>query len=44
MNMKELMITDLRSGRKEECNSAAGLALLFDRVGGKLTEKMGDVI
>lgn len=42
--MKELMLTDLRGGRKEEYNSAAGLALLFDRAGGKLTEKMADVI
>ena len=42
--MKELMLTDLRSGRKEEYNSAAGLALLFDRAGGKLTEKMADEI
>ena len=42
--MKELMLTDLRSGRKEEYNSAAGLADLFDRAGGKLTGKMSDVI
>ena len=42
--MKELMLTDLRSGRKEEYNSAAGLALLFDRAGGKLTEKMADAV
>ena len=28
--MKELMLTDLHSGRKEEYNNAAGLALLFD--------------
>ena len=44
MKMKELMLTDVRSGRKEEYNSATGLALLFDRAGGKLTEKMSDVI
>ena len=44
MKMKELILTDLRGGRKEEYNSAAGLALLFDRAGGKLTEKMGEAV
>ena len=44
MKMKELILKDLRSGRKEEYNSAAGLALLFDRAGGKLTEKMGEAV
>ena len=42
--MKDLMLEDLRSGRKEEYMSAVGLALLFDRAGGKLTEKMSEVI
>ena len=42
--MKELILLDLRSGRKEEYQSAPGLALLFDRAGGKLTAAMGDVI
>jgi len=44
MNMKEQMLLDVRSGRKEEYNSAAGLALLFDRSGGKMTEQMADAI
>ena len=44
LKMKELMLEDLRSGRKEEYNSAAGVAILFDRAGGKLTEKMSEVI
>ena len=42
--MKQKMLDDLRSGRKEEYMSAVGLAILFDRAGGKLTEKMSDVI
>ena len=42
--MKEKMLDDLREGRKEEYMSEVGLALLFDRAGGKLTEKMSDVI
>ena len=42
--MKEKMLEDLREGRKEEYMSEVGLALLFDRAGGKLTEKMSDVI
>ena len=44
LKMKELMLEDLRSGRKEEYNSAAGVAIFFDRAGGKLTEKMSEVI
>ncbi|XP_065892202.1 uncharacterized protein [Dysidea avara] len=44
MKMKEQMLLDVRNGRKEEYNSAAGLAILFDRSGGKLTEKMADAI
>lgn len=42
--MKEQILKDLRSGRKEEYNSAAGIILLFDRSGGKLTPAMADVI
>jgi len=42
--MKEQMLLDVRSGRKEEYNSAAGVALLFDCAGGKLTEKMGEAV
>ena len=42
--MKEKMLEDLRSDRKEEYMSKVGLAILFDRAGGKLTEAMSDVI
>ena len=42
--MKETMLLDLTGNRKEEYMSAAGLALLFDRSGGKLTAKMAEVI
>ena len=38
--MKKTMIADLTGNRKEEYMSAAGIALLFDRSGGKLTAKM----
>ena len=44
MKMKEQMLLDVRNGRKEEYNSAAGLALLFDCAGGKLTEQMADTV
>ena len=43
-SMKTMMLEDLRSGRKEEYMSKVGLALLFDRAGGKLTEEMADAI
>merc|ERR1712055_518001 len=42
--MKELMLDDLRHGRKEEYMSLVGLALLFDRAGGSLTVAMRDAI
>jgi len=42
--MREQILLDVRSGRKEEYNSLAGMALLFDRAGGKLTEKMGELV
>ena len=42
--MKEVMLEDLCSNRKEEYMSEAGLGVLFDRSGGKLTKKMRDVI
>ena len=42
--MKEKMLEDLHEGRKEEYQSEAGIAILFDRSGGKLTPKMGEVI
>ena len=44
LKMLEVMLEDLRSGRKEEYNSAAGVAVLFDRAGGKLTERMSEII
>ena len=43
-NMKAKMIEDLKANRKEEYMSHVGLALLFDRAGGKLTAEMRDVI
>lgn len=42
--MKEKMLQDLTGNRKEEYMSAVGIALLFDRAGGKLTAKMAGVI
>ncbi|XP_071792418.1 uncharacterized protein [Asterias amurensis] len=42
--MKQVMLTDLRNNRKEEYMSLVGLALLFDRAGGALTEAMRDAI
>ena len=42
--MKEVMIEDLAENRKEEYMSKAGLAILFDRSGGAINEKMRDVI
>ena len=44
MQMQKVMLEDLNSNRKEEYMSESGLLLLFDRAGGKLTEKMGDVV
>ena len=42
--MLEVMLEDLHQNRKEEYMSAVGLALLFDRSGGKLTRKMCEII
>jgi len=42
--MKEKMLEDLHANRKEEYISEVGIAMLFDRSGGKLTAKMRDVI
>ena len=42
--MKTVMIQDLKVNRKEEYTSKVGLALLYDRAGGKITEKMRDEI
>ncbi|CAG2220393.1 unnamed protein product [Mytilus edulis] len=42
--MKEVMLEDLRANRKEEYMSKCGLAVLFDRAGGKLTDEIRDEI
>ena len=42
--MKMKMVEDLTNSRKEEYMSFTGLALLFDRAGGKLTAAMRDTI
>ena len=44
--MKEKMLEDLRAvpPRKEEYMSKMGIAVLFDRAGGKMTEKMSQAI
>ena len=42
--MLEVMLEDLHVDRKEEYMSNVGLAVLFDRSGGKLTSTMADVI
>ena len=42
--MKELILKDLNENRKEEYQSRFGLAMLFDRAGGQMTEKMSESI
>ena len=42
--MKEIMIEEARLGRKEEYMSLTGLAHLFHRAEGKLTNKMRSVL
>ena len=42
--MLEVMLEDLHQNRKEEYMSAVGLAMLFDRSGGELTEAMSEAI
>ncbi|XP_028397493.1 uncharacterized protein LOC114521305 [Dendronephthya gigantea] len=42
--MREVMLEDLHENRKEEYMSKVGLAILFDRSGGKLTEAMAKAI
>jgi len=42
--MKEVMLEDLRTGRKEEYLSQVGFAVLFDRAGGCVTPHMRDII
>jgi len=44
LKMKEKMLLDLHENRKEEYQSAPGIAILFDRAGGKLTGAMADII
>jgi len=44
LKMKEKMLLDLHECRKEEYQSATGIAILFDRAGGKLTGEMADII
>jgi hypothetical protein len=43
-NMKEQMLLDLHAGRKEEYQSDAGIAVLFDRCGGRLTGRVAEVV
>ena len=42
--MRQTMLDDLNRGAKEEYMSKAGLAMLYDRSGGKLNEEMADII
>ena len=42
--MKQVMIEDLRKGRKEEYTSKMGVAVLYDRSGGMLNAEMAEVI
>jgi len=42
--MKEKMLTNAGDGRKEEYNSKAGLAILFDQAGGSMTPEMAVVV
>lgn len=44
LKMKKLMLKDMAGGRKEEYMSETGIALLFNRAGGKLTKSMRKVI
>ena len=44
VKMQNVMLEDLLSQRKEEYMSEVGIAVLMDRAGGKVTEKMRDVI
>ena len=43
-SMQKKILQDLREGIKEEYHSDVGLAMLFDKSGGKLTLHMSDVI
>ena len=44
LEMQKMMIEDLIENRKEEYMSSVGIAILFDRAGGKLTAEMSDII
>ena len=44
LEMQKMMIKDLTENRKEEYMSSVGIAILFDRAGGKLTAEMSDII
>lgn len=44
LEMQKVMIEDLTENRKEEYMSSVGIAILFDRAGGKLTAEMSDII
>jgi len=38
--MRSMILLNAAAGRKEECNSDVGLAMLFDQAGGHMTEAM----
>ena len=42
--MKEMMLENTRQGRKEDYNSKAGLAILFDNCGGHMTPQMAESV
>jgi hypothetical protein len=42
--MQKRMLEDLRNSVKEDYMSKVGLAMLYDRSGGKLTESMGQIL
>ena len=44
VSMQKVMLGDLLANRKEEYMSEVGIAVLLDRAGGKVTERMRDVI
>lgn len=44
VKMLAVMIDDLSNNRKEEYMSAVGMAILFDRAGGKLTRSMEEAV
>ena len=42
--MREQMLKNLADNRKEEYNSAVGVAMLFDQAGGRMTTGSGPVL